>query len=168
MARRTILFFSLKMLKVIRMINVNTGDNVQSFQLKECYDLAARFEKFDTARDILREKSKRIKNSKKYVSVQKGLLDGETEMQIISEAIYELTLEGLVGSKNTRFHCIYKIENLPNSAEKEYILALLDLRSGTDETHRLSALRHISAALSHSPNDPRYITLASILQDVDK
>lgn len=143
-------------------------DSIEAFQLKECYDLATQFETHDTAKDVLREKSKKIDMPKNYVPVQADATYQETDMQIISEAIYGLTLEGFAASENTGFRYAYKINNLPNSAEKEYVLALLALRNGTSETQRLEALRHVSAALDYSPNDPRYIALASVLQDADK
>lgn len=156
------------MLWVIRMADVNTWDSIEAFQLKECYDLAVQFEKYDTARDVLREKLKRIGIPENYVPVQADVSYQETDMQIVSEVIYGLTLEGFAASENTGFQYAHKIGALPGSAEKEYILALLALRNGTNETQRIDALRHISVALSYSPNDPRYIALASVLQDVDK
>ncbi len=148
--------------------DVNTWDSIEAFQLKECYDLATQFEKHDTAKDILREKSKKIDIPKNFVPVQADASYPESEMQIISEAIYGLTLEGSATSDNSEYKYAHKINNLPSSAEKEYVLALLSLRNGTNETQRIDALRHISVALSYSPNDPRYIVLASVLQDVDK
>lgn len=150
------------------MANDNKLDDFESFQLKECYELAAQFEKMDTARAILREKAKKINIPKNYTPVQAGATYEETEMQIISEAIYELSLEGFAASENTGFKYAHKINSLQSSAEKEYVLALLALRNGTTETQRLDALKHISMALIYSPNDPRYIALASVLQDVDK
>ena len=150
------------------MSNVNNWDSIEAFQLKECYDLAIQFEKLDTARDVLREKSKKINIPNNYIPVQTDAVYQETEMQIISETIYALSLEGTVASEDTGFRYAHKINNLSGSGEKEYVLALLVLRSGTNETQRLDALRHISVALSYSPNDPRYIALAGVLQDVDK
>lgn len=150
------------------MADVNTWDSMEAFQLKECYDLAAQFEKLDTARGVLREKSRRLGIPKDYVPVQADAAYQETEMQIVSEVLYGLTLEGFAASDNTGFRYSHKIGSLPSSAEKEYILALLALRSGTNETQRLEALRHISIALRDSPNDPRYIALACILRDADK
>lgn len=147
---------------------VDKWDSIEAFQLKECYDLATQFEHLDIAKEILREKSKRIDIPKNYVPVQADASYPESEMQIVSEAVYGLTLEGFIGSESTGFKYSHKINNLPSSAEKEYVLALLSLRNGTNETQRLEALRHISVALSYSPNDPRYIALASVLQDVDK
>ena len=116
--------------------------------MKECYDLATQFEKLDTARDVLREKSKKIDIPRNYIPVQADATYQETEMQIVSEAIYGLSLEGFAASENTGFKYAHKINNLPSSAEKEYVLALLALRNGTNETQRLDALRHISVALS--------------------
>lgn len=150
------------------MLNVNACDSIETFQLKECYDLATQFEKLDTAKDVLRKKSKEIDILKNYILVQADATYEETEMQIVSEAIYGLSLEGFAATENTGFKYAHKINNLSSSAEKEYVLALLSLRNGTNETQRLDALRHISVALSYSPNDPRYIALASVLQDVDK
>lgn len=150
------------------MADVNTWDSIEAFQLKECYDLATQFEKLDTARDVLREKSKKIDLPKNYIPVQADATYQETEMQVVSEAIYALSLEGFAASENAGFKYSHKINSLPSSAEKEYVLALLALRNGTNETQRLDALRHISVALSYSPNDPRYIALAGVLQDVDK
>lgn len=150
------------------MSNVNAWDSIEAFQLKECYDLATQFEKLDSARDVLREKSKKIDIPKNYIPIQADAAYEETEMQIVSEAIYELTLEGFAASESAGFKCAHKIINLPSSAEKEYVLALLALRSGANETQRIDAMRHISVALSYSPNDPRYIALANVLQDVDK
>lgn len=150
------------------MTDANTWDSIEAFQLKECYDLATQFEKLDTAKDVLRERSKKIDIPKNYVPVQADAAYEETEMQIVSEAIYGLTLEGFAASENTGFKYAHKINNLPSSAEKEFVMALLALRNGTNETQRLDALRHISVALSYSPNDPRYIALVNVLQDIDK
>lgn len=150
------------------MINDNSWDNIEAFQLKECYELAAQYETLDSAKIILREKSKRIAIPKDYLPIQEDATYEETEMQIVSEALYGLTLEGFAASENTEFRYAHKINNLQNSAEKEYLLALLALRNGTNETQRLKALQHIMVAHSYSPNDPRYIALAHVLQDVDK
>lgn len=146
------------------MANV-VNDSLEVFQLKECYELAAQFEKIDTAKEVLREKSKKLDISMNYSPVQTDAVYQETEMQIVSEALYGLSLEGFSVSEKTTFKYAHKINNLPNSAEKEFVLALLSLRNGTNETQRLDALRHISAALNFSPNDPRFNALANILQE---
>lgn len=146
----------------------NEWDSIESFLLKECYDLAARYESQDIVRNILREKCQRINIPDGYVPLQGNTPYQETEMQILSQAVYELTLEGYATDVNSEFQYIHKINGLPTSAEKEYLLAILSLRKGTNTSARIEALRHISSALALSPNDPRYTTLASILQEVDK
>lgn len=150
------------------MSDINTWDSIEAYQLKECYELAAQFEKLDTAKYVLREKSKKIDIPKNYIPLQADATYEESEMQIVSEAIYSLTLEGFAASESAGFKYSHKINSLSSSSEKEYLLTLLALRNGTNETQRIDALRHISVALSYSPNDPRYIALAEILQNVDK
>lgn len=121
-------------------------DSVTSSARKQCEDDRQRF-------------------NMNYAPVQTDATYQETEMQIASEAIYELSLEGFSASEKAGFKQAHKIDNLPSSSEKEFILALLSLRNGTYETQRLDALRHISIALSFSPNDPRFIALANVLQE---
>lgn len=149
-------------------MNVNTWEGLKSLLLKECYDLAMRFEELDTARGVIREKSRKIAIPKNYISEQIDVAYSESDMQIISKVIYGLSLEGFSAVENTGVKYEHEINKLPSSAEKEYVMALLALRSGTNETQRVNALRHIRAAYSYSPNDPRYIALASVLQDVEK
>lgn len=150
------------------MADIVSRDSLEAFQLKECYELATQFETLDTAKDILRERSKNLDIPMNYAPVQTDASYQETDKQIVSEAIYGLTLEGFSASEKAGFRYAHKIDNLPSSAEKEFVLALLSLRNGTNETQRLDALRHISIALSFSPNDPRFIALASVLQEAGK
>ena len=150
------------------MKNVISKDSLEAFQLKECYELSTQFEKLGLAKEILRRKSKQIDIPINHSPVQVDASYQESEMQIVSEAIYGLSLEGFSTSDNTSFKYAYKVDNLPSSAEKEFVLALIALRRGTNETQRLDALRHISVALSYSPNDPRYIALANILHQAEK
>ena len=150
------------------MTGANNWDNIEAFQLKECYDYATQFENDETAKSILREKSKKIGIPENYIPLQADVSYQETTMQTLSEAIYELSLEGFAASESSEFRYSYKVNALPESAEKEFVLALLSLRTGTNETHRIEALRHVSAALRFSPNDPRFVALARILQEADK
>lgn len=143
-------------------------DSPEVFQLKECYDLAARFAKLDTVREVLREKSKKIDQSANSVPTPDNSTCPRSEMQPLSRAVYALTLEGFAANDNGRFVYEPIMASLPDSAEKEFVLALLSLRDGTDETHRLEAIKHIRAANSLAPNDPRYIALANILFEADR
>lgn len=132
--------------------------------LKECYDLAVQYEKQDIAKEVLREKSKKIGS---YAPEPEGITRPISEMQILSEAINVLSTESLESVRNTVFQYAAQIDNLPDSAEKEYVLALLSLRDGMDVSQRLEAVGHIRAALRYTDNDPRYRALASILEEVD-
>ena len=132
--------------------------------LKECYDLALRFEKNDLAKEVLRKKSKGLNIPMAVSPVRDAASHTESDMEILSEVMYELACESSSASGNTGFNYSYKVDSLPDSAEKEFVLTLITLRNGTDETQRLQAMRHIRAALSYSPGDPRLVALAEILQ----
>ena len=77
-------------------------------------------------------------------------------------------MEGAAGTTSDSFRAQYEISSMPNCGDKEYLLAIMALRNGRSETQRLEALRHVSLALSYSPNDPRYIALAKILQQINR
>ncbi len=149
------------------MINETTWESIELFQLKECYELAALYANDEMAKNVLHKKIKRIEIPEDcYMSDQDDAVYHESEMQIISDAMYELALEGNVSSSDTGFKYKEKIDSLPESGEKEYVLALLSLRKGTTESNRIEALEHLTAALSYAPNDPRLLTLARVLEEV--
>ena len=54
---------------------------------------------------------------------------------------------------------------LPDSAEKEYLLALAALREDRGNAARVAAVRHISRALALAPGDPRCQALAEVLAE---
>ncbi len=149
------------------MKDIGNCDSLTAFQLKECYELAAQFEKLDAVRDILREKAKKIDFHQDYMSI-KDTRHHESEMQIISEAMERIVSGNAAAYGNNEPEYLHKVNTLPGSAEKEYLLALSALRYGGSETQRLEAMHHISKALSYSPNDPRYTALARILQEADE
>lgn len=147
------------------MVEEEAWNSLELFQLKECYELAVLHVNDEMAKNVLREKAKSIEIPKDYIPVQEEVSYQETEMQILSDALYELTLEGNASSTNSVFKYRSKIESLPDSGEKEYILALLCLRNGTGETNRIKALDHLMTALTFAPNDPRFVALARILEE---
>ena len=103
-----------------------------------------------------------------YVPVQPNASYTETDMQIASDVMYSLSLEGAGSSERNEFKNAHKVQNISNIAEREFLLALLALRKGTSETQRVEALRHLEIANSYSPNDLRYITLINIIRDANK
>lgn len=145
----------------------NKWDNIESFLLKECYTLAAQYEANGAARDILRSRGRKITIPDGYIPDGCNITLPTSTQQAVSNIIYALTMEGAVGTTSDSFQAQHEISSMPNCGDKEYLLAIMALRNGRSETQRLEALRHVSLALSYSRNDPRYITLVEILQQIN-
>jgi len=143
----------------------NNWDSPQAFLLSECYELALRYESSDTARDVLRIKSKKTGYPSGYVPSWGEPVFPESPGHIISSCVSELTAEVPGTTRRLSSSAALKVSKLPPGAEKEYTLALIALSAGTSQTQRAEALRHLSAALSYAPNDPRCIALANVLQE---
>lgn len=141
------------------------ADELCDFLLKECYEIAERYEPMEIPKMILREKSKNIKLLEEITPHDASLSSSKSYMQSVSEIMYELSMEGLGGETINDFPLSHVVSSIPECAEKNYILALLELRRGTNETQRLSALQYLSSALSEEPNDPRFRALAQILKE---
>lgn len=148
------------------MSETNVWNCLALFLLKECYKLAVLYTRDEMAKNVLREKAKSIDLSEDYVPAQVDAIYQESEMEILSDAMYALTLEGNMIHATSDFKYMYKIDSLPESGEKEYLKALLSLRQGMSESNRIEALGHLAAALAYTPNDPKMITLARILEEV--
>lgn len=147
---------------------IDGRDSVGILQLKECYGLAAQCVKSDAARKMLTERAERINvPSPGQVPVQAGDSHYKSEMQVISKAMHELSVEGFTDAVYYEISNIDEINALPGFAEKYFLLAILALRSGSGVRQRMEALVHITTAVRYSPNDPRYIALANILQTAD-
>lgn len=149
------------------MKDANKWDNIESFLLKECYTLAAQYEANGAAHDILRSRGRKISIPDGYIPNGSNITLPDSTQRAVSNIIYTLTMEGATDTTSDSFRAQNEVSSMPNCGDKEYLLAVLALRSGRSETHRLEALRHVSLALSYSPNDPRYITLAEILQQIN-
>jgi len=140
-------------------------DELSDYLLKECYEISERFEPMENAKMILREKRGGITLTNGVVPQDMSIGSTQSFMQTVSEVTYELAMEGLDDRVNREFSQKHAVENMPDCAEKQYILALLELRNGTYETQRISALRYLKEALSKEPNDPRFIALAQVLSE---
>ena len=135
---------------------------VDSDILKELYALSEQYEESDLARDILRTKEKKIRPTEDSPSVCGSDADPATDMQYFSMVISALSMEGFAASSSRS--ALIPVDHMSDGPEKEYLLALLALRNGKNETQRLEALRHVSAALASAPNDPRFQALAVVLR----
>lgn len=145
---------------------MKTGDHWNDAALrvlKECYALAAQYEQMDAAREILRAKARKINMPDGYFPAGQA---PASLQQSVSKVVQALVFPG-GDPAQTGFGLQREVDALPDGAEKEYLQALLELHRGTGESQRLRAIRHISAAREHSPNDPRYIALAEVLQEAD-
>ena len=142
----------------------NNWDRPEAFLLNECYDLALRYESSDTARDVLRIKCRNTGYPQNYIPSWGNPVLPDSAGQVISECVSDLTAEvpGTTGRLNSA--AAMKVSKL-SGPEAEYTKALLALSAGTSQTQRLEALRCLSAAMSYAPNDPRYIALATVLEE---
>lgn len=142
-------------------------DNIDRFEntnclLKECYELASRYELQDDVKRILISKFSQLGCQQELSNEHLN-----SEMQIISSVMSKLE-QNLNLSKVEILHLVGIVEKLANSGEKEYLLALLALRNGRNETQRVEALRHISLACKFAGDDPRYNALARILCELNE
>ena len=150
------------------MDNFNKWDNMGSFLLKECYALAAQYEANGAARDILRSRGRKISLPDGYIPDGGDITPPTSVQQTVSNIVYALTMEGASGTTFDSFRAPDEVSSLPDCGDKEYLWAIMTLRNGRSEAQRITALNHVGFALSYSLDDPRYIALAEILQQIDK
>ncbi|MBE5838437.1 hypothetical protein [Butyrivibrio sp.] len=144
------------------MFDEKSMNNSNLDMLKECYELAVLNADNEIAKNVIRQKIKAIEILDSPVAAVEMTSYSKHESQIVTDAIFELSSDSSEISTVSRI-----VENLPESGEKEYLLALIALRKGTGESNRIEAVRHISLAHSYAPNDPRIIALARILEEAD-
>ena len=136
--------------------------------LKECYILAERFERSEDAKEMIRARSGELRVSPDYLDAFSEISYGDTEMTIISgimEALSRQPIDDMRGQDN--YGMDYALAGLPETAEREYALAILALRNGRGTSQRLEAIRHLSTAISYDHSDPRFRALADILSEID-
>lgn len=141
------------------------SNDLKDFLLKECYDIAERYEPMEIPKMILREKSKNIDIEKDFLPPGSPLDSNNSYMQRVSEITYALSMEALNSAISGDFPLIHMLNSIPDCAEKYYIYALLELRKGTNEDQRTSALDYLISALDEEPNDPRFLALAQIIRE---
>lgn len=129
--------------------------------LKECYTLAAEYEPVSAARDILHSRGRKIAVTEEQAPSSNNAGSMVSDQTVMSEA-----LRG--GSGYGRLELRRSSSRMSFCGDREFLLAILELNDGRGEYARIHALEHISAALTYSPNDPRYIALAEILQQYGK
>lgn len=145
------------------MAKANSYDGAGAALLKECYELAARYEERVQEREILKKKASQLE-----VSTDGGR-NSVVRMRTEVEGLYKLMcdISNDLETRNISTFFLSEMGKIPNSADKEYLLALFYLRGVIDRNSRLEALRHISVAIEYDSNDPRYIALAKLLQELE-
>ena len=89
-----------------------------------------------------------------------------SEEEMFGDILLALSEETIGGVISSVFSKQAEVNAMPESAEKNYILALLALRSGMNDEGRIAAIDYLIKAHEDSPNDPRIRTLMLILQSV--
>lgn len=146
------------------MKDLEKWDSSGAFLLKECYMFAAQYESNNAARDILYARGRKIVVPDRSVLDENHITIPYSTQRAVSNVFHALTKEGTPGKISAEFGLQDEISSMPNCGDKEYLLAILALRNGRGKAEQIEALRHIGAALSYSPNDPRYFTMAKVLQ----
>lgn len=131
--------------------------------LEECYSLSINYIDDDTAKMLIRDRlnnSRKLKQCNQYQNKPNSIQETFTSalLALSEESISNLTLD--VFSKQSN------VNDMEECAEKNYLLALLTLRSGMDDEGRIEATKYLEKAHNQSPNDPRIRTLELILQSI--
>ena len=82
-------------------------------------------------------------------------------MEAVANLLHPLTAEGSGFSLPPQSNPFPQTQ----TGESEYAMALLALARGTGAAERTEAIRHLNAALSRTPDDPRYLALAHALEE---
>ena len=138
--------------------------------IKECYELAARFESSEPVRNRINERKEKIPTPSDYISMQSAHSSAvESEMSILSPIIGSFSLDKIgSGAAFAEPPNAYKLSGMNDSAEAHYLQALLAICRNPGDAGRNAARNQIIAALRLSGNDPRYQTFAEIMQEADR
>ena len=131
--------------------------------LKECYSISERMVSNEIAKDLIHSRNK---NSEKNKCDNQLDVKPFSKEEIFGDVLLALSDETIGGSISSVFSKQAEVNTMPESAEKNYILALLALRSGMNDEGRIAAINYLIKAHEESPNDPRIRTLMLILQSI--
>ena len=138
--------------------------------VKECYELAIQFEPSDQVKTLLVERKEKISTPSDYIPMQSTNPSArESEMSVISQIMSDFSLDkvGTIQAPSEQPN-VYRINNMSsNSAEAQYVQAMLAINRNSNESGRNSARSSIINAIKLAGYDPRYKTFAMILQEAD-
>lgn len=131
--------------------------------LEECYYISEKYVKGKYSKEVIKTRLKRIKElniSNPHQSRPKS------PEETFTKSLVYLAKEGLNSSPKSVFELQSEINEMSDCAEKNYLLALLELRAGRNDSGCANANKYLTKAISQSPNDPRIRMLATILESV--
>lgn len=131
--------------------------------LEECYSISERNVRSEIAKDLIHS---RLVKSKKVT--QNNPIAGKpfSNEEAFADALLALSNETINETSSSVFSKQAEVNAMVESAEKNYLLALLALRSGMNDEGRIAAIEYLLKAHNDSPNDPRIRTLMLILQSL--
>ena len=134
-------------------------------RLKECYELIIDSADSNEVRALAKQRFDNL------TAIGDGFFDidltdtGNTVQSSISLIREALSIEEDNAPLNSGFSRQSEINALPESSEKQYVFALLSLRSNTGNFGCLNALRYLENAISQEPANIVYRTLAETIHD---
>lgn len=131
--------------------------------LEECYSISEKYATNTDAKELLHERligSQKCKSKNPIESIP------FSDEVTFDKALLLLSSESIYDNKTGTFSLQAEINSMSDCAEKNYLLALLALRSRMDDEGRIEAINYLNAAHNYSPNDPRIRTLELILQSI--
>ena len=131
--------------------------------LEECYSLSEKNVKNEVAKDLIHSRLVRSEVIKLNNPIAEKPFSNE---EIFNHVLLALSDETIDSKANNVFLRQAEVNAMMASAEKNYILALLALRSGMNDEGRIAAIDYLIKAHDDSPNDPRIRTLMLILQSL--
>lgn len=136
--------------------------------LKECYSLALGTCTEGQVHDIIDRKLRQLNANGNTPSGGKCAVP-TMALEILSNALAELSESDTEADKRNQSVYYGQVLALPQSAERDYILALYALQDGVSNENAVTIITYLNAALSSSEKanyDPRYRALASIIREM--
>lgn len=151
--------------ELFRGTNGETSQNIAwtYTRLKECYEL------MDSSAQSIEVRTLSRKRLSNLHEIGAGLPEEDTFSSIdsvqssLSLIRTALASEDVKTSTSASFSQQTKINSLPESSEKNYLLALLALRGDTGNQGCLNALRFLERAIGEEPSNIIYRTLAEAI-----
>ena len=131
--------------------------------LEECYSISEQNVSSEIAKDLIHSRLVKSKTTTQNNPIAEKPFSNE---EVFGDALLALSNETINEVSGNVFSKQADVNAMQESAEKNYLLALLALRSGMNDEGKVSAIEYLLKAHNDSPNDPRIRTLMLILQSL--